>query len=499
MLKLAPIFKDHLVLQREKPLRVWGTADTSTLVTVTLAGQSACAETVEGRWEVTLPAMPAGGPYVLTATDGNDTCTVSDVMLGEVWLCGGQSNMERAIRDTAEPEKALATCKTSNVRLYHVGKRAYFDEQFYAEEEQSQWQLPDAVCCAWWTAVGYYFAEELARKLGVTVGLVECNYGGSSVTAWMPEDMLNRTAAGQAYLNDYTDGMKGLTDEEAMQAYQEYCRYHEAWRKRIDDCYREDPMILWEDALKKCGENRYPGPWAPNNPLRPHGLYDTMVARIIPYTLRGVLYYQGEADEHRPESYAELLTCLICQWRQDFRDETLPFLLVQLPMFAYEETKDGTNWAELRRAQEQVYRNVRNTGLAVILDCGEFCEIHPKEKRIPAHRLYLQALREVYHLQTADTTAPMLRCAVPENGSMRLSFDNAEGGLVLHGTAGFEVCSADGVWYPADVQVNGSELVLSSPKVCCPTGARYAWINYGDVTLFAQNGLPAAPFLMYHH
>ena len=497
MLKPAPIFKDHMVLQREKPLRIWGSGENDTVVTAALGSLTGTAPVRDGKWEMTLPPLPAGGPYTLELSDGTDTVALHDVMLGEVWLCGGQSNMELVLRDSKDPQPALDTCEQSGLRLYHVGKRGYLDEQFYAEEEASCWQLPNADTCQYWTAVGYHFGVELAKKLGVTVGLVECNYGGTSASAWISEGQLASTAIGQKYLEDYRKGMEGLTDEEGCRAYLEYCEYHNAWQKRIDECYRENPAILWEDALAICGENRYPGPQAPNNPLRPHGLYDTMISRITPFTMRGVLYYQGESDEHRPEEYASLLRSMIEEWRHDFCDEELPFLIVQLPMYAVRETMELDHWARLRESQELVYRTVKHTGLACIPDLGEFNEIHPKEKRIPAHRLYLQALREVYHLQETGTTAPMVREVYPFEGGIRVVFDNVDNGLILHGEGGFELRDPDGNWHPAKTVANEESVQVTSREVPQPTGVRYAWFNFGQATLFEQNGLPAAPFRRY--
>lgn len=494
MLKPAPIFTDHMVLQREKPLRFWGTGEDETIVTVALGKLTGTADVRDGRWEMTLPPLPAGGPYTLSVSDGLETLQFEDVMLGEVWLCGGQSNMELVLRDSKEPQPALDACADSNVRLYHVGKHGYFDAQFYAEEEASCWQRPCADTCQHWTAVGYYFGAELAKKLGVTVGLVECCYGGTSASAWISEQQLASTAIGQTYLEDYRKGMEGLTEEEGCRAYLEYCDYHNAWQKRIDACYRENPTIQWEDALRICGENRYPGPQAPNNPLRPHGLYDTMISRITPYVMRGVLYYQGESDDHRPFGYAALLRSMIEEWRRDFRDAQLPFLLVQLPMYAVRETLDCDHWAQIREAQEAVYRSVKHTGLACIPDLGEFNEIHPKEKKTPAHRLYLQALREVYGLQEQGTTAPMMREAYPSEDGIRVMFDNVDNGLMLHGEGGFELCDADGNWHAAKAHANENSVFVHSKQVPHPTGVRYAWFNFGQATLFEQNGLPAAPF-----
>lgn len=495
MLKTAPIFTDHCVLQREKPVRIWGTcSDENTLITVTLDNYSASAKVVNQKWSVTLPPMSAGGAYELRISNQNEELVLSDIMIGEVWLCGGQSNMEMALINSDNPEPALQTCQDSNVRLYHVCKHGHFDDAFYQEEADSCWQLPERDNCANWTAVGYHFGQMLAKKLSVTVGLVECHYGGTSASAWISREMLESTEVGRAYLKDYANGMAGLTDDEANRAYLDYCDYHEQWQKKYNECLQKDPSLSWDEAIRICGENRYPGPPAPINPLRPHGLYDTMIARITPYTLRGVLYYQGESDDHRPEGYELLLSCLIHQWRTDFQDQTLPFLLVQLPMFGYEDTKNNTNWSIIRKAQERVFRNIKNTGLAVILECGEFNEIHPKEKRIPAERLYLQALHHVYDLQDNNANAPIFKSAYQEHDGVRVNFDFVENGLDLRKQAGFELRDDAGTWHPANAELSENSLLIKNPELPCPTGVRYAWYNYGDVTLFEKNGLPVSPF-----
>lgn len=495
MLTFAPIFTDHAVLQREKPVRIFGKCTDGAVITLTLGDITrTSAPAKDGRWEILLPPLPAGGPYALSITNGTDIMTISDIMFGEVWLCSGQSNMEYNLKDANGAQEALKSCTDSNVRLYHVCKRGFMDEQFYKEEAASCWNLPLPDSCPYWSAVGYFFARELSEKLGVTIGLVNCNYGGTSASAWISREMLAETAVGQLYLEDYAKGTAGLTDAEADAAYDEYMTYHVAWNEKVGKCYADNPQIKWAEVLEICGENLYPGPHAPKNPLRPHGLYDTMISRIIPYTLGGVIYYQGESDEHRSDRYDILLTSLIRQWRKDFMDEELPFLMVQLPIYGVEDDPDKQDWCDIRASQERVYRNVRNTGLAVNFEQGEWNEIHPKEKQIPAHRLYLQALRHVYHLQEEDTTSPMVRCALPENGGIRVYFDHAECGLELRGEESFELCGTDGIWHPAKAQANGDTVFLQSEAVPHPVSARYGWKNYLSVTLFARNGLPAVPF-----
>lgn len=497
MLKLAPIFTDHAVLQREKPLRLFGTGTDGTQVVVMFPGlMRRSAPVHDGRWEITLPPQPAGGPYTIAVSDGTDTITLEDVMIGEVWLCGGQSNMEWTLQNALEPEKALETCETSNVRLYHVCKRGMLDAQFYQEEAASCWQLPTKDSCPHWSAIGYYYGVQLARKLGVTVGLVNCNYGGTSASAWVSRETLAATAVGRTYLDAYDTGVQGLTDAEAMAAYDAYLAYHAAWQERMNECYAKQPDIRWAEVLEICGENRYPGPPAPNNPLRPYGLYDTMIRRIVPYTLRGVLYYQGESDDHLPEGYYTMLCALIAQWRQDFRDAELPFILAQLPIYGFADELEKDNWCPIRAAQALAAKTLGHVSLAVLLDCGVLGDIHPKEKREPARRFYLQALKYVYQLEDADCDAPQCRAAYMDEGVVQLEIDHVGDGLTAKHDGGFELCGADGGWQPAAAEIRGGAIFVQSDAVPFPTAVRYAWRNYLEPSVFGKNGLPLAPFSM---
>ena len=221
-----------------------------------------------------------------------------------------------------------------------------------------------------------------------------------------------------------------------------------------------------------------------------------MLTRICPYTLRGFLYYQGESDDHRPETYAELLEALILRWRSDWGDDALPFLNVQLPMFRYANEPDKKHWCRIREAQMQVYRKLRHTGLAVLTDCGELDNIHPVDKAPVAHRLYLQAMSEVYHLlPRAAACAPAYRESYASGRVMNVYCDHAANGWMLKGEpTGFELAGADGEFYPAAAAFAPGCITLTAKAVAEPRFARYAWSNYTEVTVFGRNGLPLAPF-----
>ena len=498
-MRISPVFSDNMVLQAHTPVRIFGSCDAGEKITVTIPELSVSAAAfVDGeRWEAVLPPMEYADCVTVSVVSGGESVVFRNVAVGEVWLAGGQSNMEFELHSDKNGMSELSSCASENIRYYYTPKQPLVNEELFAAEENTGWMLPSETASWAWSAAAYYFAKELSRRLGVTVGILGCNWGGTSATAWMSREYLEHDDRLKPYLDDYDSAVEGRTDEEMIREYDEYTVYQADWEKRMQEYYAEHPLALWDDVLKICGENRYPGPMGMKNPMRPCGLYETMVKRVAPYTIKGVLWYQGESDDCRPEAYSTLLPAMIQCWRDTWKDDTLPFLIVQLPMFRYEGDPDYKHWAVIREAQLHTFRTVRNTGLAVILDCGEFNNIHPVRKAQVGHRLYLQALSEVYgETDRSETLPPIFRTAYrSENGDMRLLFDNCEG-FVLKGSStpeGFEYAGADGVFRPAEACIDGNEIVLK----CREEGVRavrFQWINYALVTLFGTNGLPVPPF-----
>ena len=500
-MRTAAIFTDNMVLQREKPITVWGDGKDGRKVTVTLGGQSAVGTVRDGRWQVTLPPMPAAEGLTMTVRSGAVQIVYRDIAVGEVWLCGGQSNMEYEIKDELNGQALLDSLTPDcGVRFYYTPKQQMIDGDFERAERQAAWNKATPEGARAWSAVGLYFGLELAQKLGVTVGLIGCNWGGTSASAWVSRDVLEAETALHPYLEDYDKAVAGRTDAELIAAYDEYTAYQAKWWGDYSKLLEKQPDISWNDALKIVGESHYPGPMGPKNENRPCGLYETMLQRVCPYTLRGFLYYQGESDDHRPETYETLLTALIGCWRRDWNDSELPFLNVQLPMFRTVYDPDYKHWCRIREAQANVYRKLRHTGLAVLADGGEFDNIHPKEKATVGHRLVLQALCEVYHrMPRAKASAPMLRLGYPLGNSYVIRTEHAPEGFRLTGeAAGFELAGADGVFHPANAAFAPDCITLTAKDVPAPQFARYAWTNYMQVTVFGMNGLPLAPFRTDH-
>lgn len=496
-MRTAAIFSDNMVLQREKPIKVWGDGKDGRTVTVTLCGQSASDIVRNGRWCVTLPPMPAASGLTMTVSCGAVKIVYRNIAVGEVWLCGGQSNMEFEIKDEKNG-KALLDSLTPEcgVRYYYTPKQNIIDSDFERNERQTAWNLASPEQAGAWSAVGLYFALELSQKLGVTVGLIGCNRGGTSASAWVSRDVLESETALHPYLADYEAATAGKTPEEMIAEYDAYAVRQGEWWGKYTALLAEQPDILWSDAVKILGESYYPGPMGIKNENRPCGMYETMLQRVCPYTLRGFLFYQGEADENRPECYETLLTALIACWRRDWGDATLPFLNVQLPMYRAADAPDDRHWCGIREAQANVYRKLRNTGLAVLTDCGELDNIHPKDKKTVGQRLLLQALSEVYHRMPHEkASAPMMNTGYPSGSSFIVVTENAAEGFCLTGEAeGFELAGADGIYYPANAAFSPNCITLTAKDVPLPSAARYAWSNYTEVKVFGRNGLPLAPF-----
>lgn len=519
--KLAAVFSDNCVLQRGKNITLFGTGKEGSTVEAVLSGivlGSSEEQTVkgrgmvkDGRFEFLLPPLREGLEHRLTVTDGSETVTLENIAIGEVWLAGGQSNMELELQNCAEKD-ALNRPADHMLRFYYTQKRAFIDEEFLRAEENTGWESFGGPGTRAWSAVGYFFGEKLQSKLQVPVGIIGCNWGGTSASAWIPREALAEDRDLQVYLDVYEEAVGDKSEEQQLKEYAEYSAYQAEFDRKCAAVYQEKPDMEWEDVVALVGENRYPGPMGLGNPCRPCGLYECMVKRVMPYTLKGFIYYQGESDDHLPHLYYKLFARLIRQWREDWGDDGLPFLFVQLPMHRYKQDPDFKHWCLIREAQDRVYRTVRHTGMACAIDQGEFNEIHPKRKSVVGERLYLQALEVAYGMECPDAKGPRFAWAEPGEGELILHFANVEGGFLAGpdipesewpvGTDDvlFEVAGANGVYVPVDQWIGqetpeGTILRLRSAKVPDPVFARYLWTNYSSGSLlYGKNWIPLAPF-----
>ncbi len=523
---VASIFSNNCVLQRNKNICVFGSGSENQVVEVKISRDGTKLDgnltKVRGeKWETFLKPLPAQENLTLEIVCGNEKKVFTNIAVGEVWLAGGQSNMEFELQNCTEGPDELKMTEDPNVRFYYTQKNAWMDDKFFEGEKNSSWQTWDSEWKKAWSAVGYFFGKKLAKDLGVTVGIIGCNWGGTSASAWMDENHLIKHEDLKTYLDEQIEATKGKSIEQQCKEYDDYEAYHADWQKKSDALYKENPNIEWAKVQEILGPCQWPGPKSCKNPYRPTGLHTCMIQRVAPYTLKGFIFYQGESDDHKPHSYYTLFREMIDQWRSDWR-ETLPMIFVQLTENRYRQDKDYKNWCLIREAQTKVYKNVAKTGMAVSADLGQFDDIHPKHKKVLGERLETNALYTAYNLITEDkANGPLFKDAISKDGKMILTFDFAEDGFVLKDDSvalknlkaveerqgnkvpedftGFEIAGNDKIYYPARFEFGKdigrmNQIVLSSEKVSEPMFARYAWYNYGPITVFGRNGIPLSPF-----
>ena len=614
---LPVLFTDHMVLQRDVPIAVWGWATPNGTVTVSINGQQA--ETVAGAdstWRLDIPPMAAGGPHTLTI-GGAEAITLNDVLVGEVWVASGQSNMEWPVQASNDPDAEIQAADYPNIRLFKVKRTVSYTPQQVVEAEG--WHAVTSETIPAFSAVAYFFGRKLHQDLGVPIGLIETAWGGTPAEAW---------TSGPALMNlpDFADqvaGLKAGADEGEMNTFEEQ---QAAWLQRLkeaDQGYEQDhprwadadfdasswPTMeapqRWEgaglpgydgvvwfrksfhlpaawngqdltlnlamiddidttwvngvqvgstgqynthraytvpaDVLKE-GPNTIAvrvldtgggggiwgeaedlnfargnttqslaGAWAyqpgiaagpdqPRPPARmqnqPTTLYNAMVAPLIPYTIQGAIWYQGESNAGRAYQYRTLFATMIQDWRDTWNQGDFPFYFVQLANFMEPQQNpvEAQAWPELREAQTMAL-SLPNTAQAVIIDIGEADDIHPRNKQDVGKRLALAALNQVYG-QDIVFSGPAYREMTKEEGTLRLHFDHVGGGLVAHDSElkGFAIAGADSQFVWAEAQIDGAAVVVSSPDVPDPVAARYAWANNPVISLFNQEGLPASPF-----
>lgn len=483
---LAPLFTDGAVLQREKPIPVWGRADPGERVTVTFAEKSQRATAgADGRWIVFLEPLPANSTGADLIVTGKNSVTVRDVLVGEVWLCSGQSNMEWPVRRALEADREMAAANFPLIR--HVALERRVAEQPADTASTGGWKTATPANVGSFTAVGYFFARDIHRKLDVPVGLVHSSWGGTPVESWM-------SAAAIA-----SDPAFAVVLERWQQARAEYPAKRAAF---------EQASAEWttaEAAAKAAGEaalaafrKESPRPrsprGAPGDTWTPAGLFNGMINPLLPYGLRGVLWYQGESNADRASEYRALFNAMITAWRAHFGQGDIPFFWVSLANWEVPFDPSRRTWAFLREAQTQTLA-LPNTGQALAIDIGDAKDLHPPNKQEVGRRLALLARNRVYAI-TCDDTGPTFAGATREGNALRVRFTAAGGGLIAREKPpqALEVAGADRVFHPATGKIERDTLLVSSPAVKEPVAVRYSWTNAPEANLYNGAGLPAVPF-----
>lgn len=618
-----PLFCDHMVLQRDRADPIWGWASPGAAITVTFNGRSTVATVdASGKWQTTIGPYPAGGPSTLTI-DGPKHVEIKDVLLGDVWISAGQSNMEYNLGGEANAKAELADTTYPQMRLFHVNHFMYIAPQ---PVTRSAWTVSSPATAAGFSAVSYLFGRNLHKELGVPIGMIDASLGSTICEAWTSTDALaqlnkehpNANIFGvwlldkaldlakrepeitQQYKSAYdgwwnqdagiqpaNDWSQPTTDTTTWKPLAKLsvipvseCKAGLVWFKKTVDlpeyfrgkdldvhlgCFRGDDTLwingqifsrsdgwhnyhvgreltkdgklqitirnwntdIYSDHTVGCWNNvgtvNVAGEWvktlsigddwryvvAINGEKKPcppefikvetndvAGAFNGMLHPLIPFGIKGAIWYQGEFNAGNPGGYRELLPNMIRDWRTRFGQGDFPFYIVQLPNFGKPQADPNgqLDWADMRSTQYQIAQAVPNTGIAISIDTSSDGNLHPREKAAIAHRLALVALEKTYG-KSLDSSGPVFHAAKAEGAKLRVTFDHADG-LVSKGDTikGFAIAGEDKHFVWADAAIEGAAVVLSSPSVATPKFVRYAWGSNPACSLYNKAGLPAVPF-----
>jgi sialate O-acetylesterase len=469
--RLPRLLSDGAVLQRELPVRIWGTADPGEKITVKFRDQAGEAEADSlGRWELHLKPLTAGGPDVLTVT-GNNMVTVKDVLVGDVWIGSGQSNMAWTVERSNDAEKEIAAANYPKIRLLKVANKVSDVPQ---GDVEGSWSPCSPESVRSFSAVAYFFGRDLHQKLSVPIGLIQSAWGGTPAESWT--------------------SMPALTGDPALvpmlSLWAEVLRDYPVAKERYERALKE-----WEAKSQgSAAPGRPQPPRGPGHPHTPAGLYNAMIAPLVPYAIKGAIWYQGEsnADVSKAPYYNRLFETMIRDWRTAWGQGDFPFLFVQLANF---KTGPNSRWPELREAQSDALV-LRNTGMAVTVDIGNPEDIHPRNKQDVGARLAVAARALAYGEKDLEYSGPLFRQANLEGETIRVWFDHAATGLKVKGgdLKAFEIAGQDGKFVPATAKIDGNSIVVSTPDVTEPSAVRYGWADSPECNLYNAEGLPASPF-----
>ncbi|MCB1076483.1 MAG: sialate O-acetylesterase [Verrucomicrobiae bacterium] len=482
-LKLPSIIGDHMVLQQKQANPIWGWDDPGTKVTVTFAGQTKTAEAgADGKWTVTLDPVDANAKPAVLGISGTSKRDLQDVLVGEVWMCSGQSNMGFTVGGDWNAEVETLAANMPNLRLISVPQ---VGTQELKNDFTGQWEPSGPDSCRGFTAVGYFYGRYLHEILGVPVGLIDNAWGGSAAEAWIRRT----TIEGDPRFKALVDGWKQR--EIQLQSPEAKAKY-------------EADLAKWKEAAEKAKAAGQAVPRPPQGPeqllsgnARPGNIFGGVVHPTLGYGIKGVIWYQGESNAGRAWEYAKLFPFMIEQWRAEWKQGDFPFYWVQLADFKSEVSEPGdSDWAELRESQTKTL-SLPNTGQAVIIDLGEASDIHPKNKHDVAARLVRWPLARDYGFKI-EPQSPTYKSMETKGNKAMLSFDHVGTGLRtvdVNDVKGFAICGEDRQWKWAQAKIVGTDKVeVWSDAVAAPVAVRYAWADNPVCNVLSKEGLPMTPF-----
>jgi len=534
--KLSGIFGDHMIMQEGAKLPVWGWADPNEKVTVTLGKASASTIAgADGTWRVDLPSVPQGGEPQVMTVEGKNTVTFQDVLVGDVWVASGQSNMQFGIHNDGRGDAAVAQADDPHIRLFMVPTATSLEPKssfgtVSPDRLEAKWQVcsPAILDGKWgwggFSAAAYYFGREIHRVTGRPIGLIDTSVGGTPAQAWTSLSGLQK----EPILAHYVADRQKIVDnyEQANAAYPKLKADFDAatqqWTQEVGTPFYQ-ALEQWKIAAGKSSATGQPIPpqpkpsrSKPTAPTPPDGgshlpatLFNGMVSPLIPYAIKGVIWYQGEQNSGNAKEYATLFPRVITDWREKWNQGDFPFLYVQLASWGTPQKtpSEGGGWVLLREAQLKTLA-VPNTGMATAIDIGNPFDLHPKDKLDVGLRLALAARRIAYG-ENVVASGPIYNAMTVDGGTIRLTFKEIGSGLTMGvppwtptGTPtsppselkGFAIAGEDRKWVWAKAEIKGNEVVVSAEAVASPTAVRYDWAPCPAGNLYNQEGLPASPF-----
>ena len=493
-MKLSDLFSDHMVFQRNKPINLWGEGEGK--VCVQLGGNRYYTACDCGRWSAVIPPMPAGGPYELIISDRVSSVVLNDVMIGEVWLAAGQSNMEHSLFSAAGGLEAAKKMNNPNIRLFTVPRRTepgYKGHRWHFESvkaEDEPWQLCSEQAALHFSAVGGLFGELLQKSENVAVGIISCNFGGTRIEAFIDQ----RRIFSNPKLKRLSDFCSDTLERLDMEEYDRQCETF--YKKMSDECIACDALELFKKLglhdFARCSPIKWPelpqpGPRWEN---WPGVLYKNMVKRIIPFSLGGVLWYQGESNTYAYWEYFELFREMVKNWREDWNDE-LPFFTVQIAPFRYPVPQAAPLLVE---QQVKAARSIKGVYLVSSTDIGEADNIHPSNKQVIAVRLF-NAVQSVMFGKKKEYSGPVAQEAYRLGNKITVKFSHAGGGLFSDGKIEeLYVLDRDGGTVPADYEICGDTLTVWADGVQSPAGVQMGFSNFCKIALKNGAGYAAVPF-----
>jgi sialate O-acetylesterase len=484
--KLPNLLSDGMVLQQGMKVNIWGTADPGERVTITLGDQQASGVAESGgQWKLKLGPLNAGGPFTMTIA-GKNTITLHDVLVGEVWVCSGQSNMEMPVGTSAEGwsgnvnnyQDEIARADYPRLRMFTVQKAVADKPQ---REVKGYWVAARPQTVGEFSAVGYFFGRELLKVLNVPIGMIHSSWGGTPAEAWTSRGTLESDPEFKSILDA---GTKLLSPYPKI--FQDFEQQWAQWRKDSDKAESEGAPVPRAPTVPDDPRR---------NPWRPSGLFNAMLMPLTSYAIRGAIWYQGESNAGRAAQYRKLFPAMIRDWRRAWEEGDFPFLFVQLANWGISQPQP--NWPELREAQLKTL-SLPNTGMAVTIDIGDGSDIHPKNKQEVGYRLALAAQAIAYG-RDVMYSGPIYESMAVEGEKIRLRFKYVYSGLVAKNwpaptLGGFEIAGDDRKFVAAEAKIDGDTVVVRSEKVPNPVAVRYAWGMNPQCNLYNRAGLPASPF-----